>query len=139
MTRVDSDGFDDMIQRLREEYIDREIDWESLGHEDAKVWAELASLSDFETLFYRLKFVGHRGMLQKASIDIIPFIEGAKRFYDHEQEHKEWLLERTEYDEGPNHFEQAKAVYELGWFSYIRAVWQKVQPALAKDQEGAQR
>ena len=41
---------DDIIQRFREEYSEKDIDWEALGQNDAKVWVQSASLRDLQRL-----------------------------------------------------------------------------------------
>lgn len=131
--RFDGDNLRDLIQRFSEEHVDREIDWETLGHEDAKVWMELASLKDLETVFYRLSFVGRPGMLERPTVGIVPFLEGTKLFEHRWQENEEAVLRLYDFDENTNHYLRAKEKYELGWFSYARVVWEQVQATIAKD------
>ena len=131
--RVEDDDMEDLIQRLRLEIAGREVDWESLGHEDAKVWAELGSLDDFKNLFYKLSFVGHGGMLKRPTINIIPHVDGTRGFYERLKENPAWSEWKYEHDEQVNHVGKAQSAYELGWFSYIRAVRRKVQSAVGDD------
>jgi hypothetical protein len=123
----------DLVQRFRAEYSERDIDWESLGYEDAKVWAELAAFKDFETLFYRLSFVGRPGMLERPAIEVVPDVDGARLFHERWHEHRKWADRKYERDLNVNHFENAHSTYELAWFSYIRAVWERVQSAIVQD------
>lgn len=131
--RVEEDEMSDLIQKFRQEIASRELNWESLGHEDAKVWAELGSLDDFENLFYKLSFVGRPGMLERPSINIVPHVDGARGFYERLKENADWAEWKYEHDEEVNHVGKAQSEYELAWFSYIRAVWKKIQSAVGGD------
>ena len=132
-TRVQEDDLGDLIQRFLQEHHDREVDWEALGHEDAKVWVELSSLKDLELLFYRLSFVGRPGMLQRPETEVVPHIEGAKRFAERWNELDKWVLEKYELDPDAPHHGRAKDAYDLGWFSYVRTVWALLQDQISKD------
>ena len=132
---LEKDGLDEVVQRFRKDLALREVDWEALGHQDARVWVELASLDDLETVFYRLSFVGRPGMLQRPTIDVVPIVTGAKRFDDRWQENEQKNLRLYDRDEKTSHYEKAKDQYEMAWFSYARSVWNKVQARTSEDKK----
>ena len=90
-------------------------------------------MRELEELFYKLSFVGRPGMLQRPAIEIVPFIEGAKLFNERWHQEEEWVIEKYEGDPEANHLARAKDAYELGWFSYVRTVWARLQKRIAED------
>ena len=121
--KVADRGVHELVQRFRREHIDREVDWEALGHEDARLWLELASLQHLETLFYRIRFKVTGSLAGPIETEIVPHIEGTPSFARRWKENDEWFAAKFEQDEQTNHYEAAKSAYDLGWFSYVRAVW----------------
>ncbi|MBF8268004.1 MAG: hypothetical protein HW388_1512 [Dehalococcoidia bacterium] len=59
--RAREDGMEAVAARLQSEHAEQTVDWEALGHEDAKLWVQMATLEDFETLFHNLKVKERQG------------------------------------------------------------------------------
>ncbi len=127
----DEEGMQVAVERLRQEYREQEIDWEALGHEDAKLWVQLASLQDFEDLFHRLEVLQRQE--QAPSSRIALHLPGVKTFADRQNENKEWFCRQYALDDNTNHNQQAESAYDLGWLSYVLAVWQMVKDGIAED------
>jgi hypothetical protein len=133
INQANSDGMEAIAKRLWQEYANKTIlDWEVIGRNDAKEWAKLATLEDFENLFHNV------GIRKKKGGDLGAFlwyrqIPGAKRFEDHLEENKVWFDRQWELDETSNPHIIAKSKYYEGWFLYITAVWQMVKDKITSD------
>lgn len=119
--RARQDGMEEIALRLRQELESHEVDWEALGHEDAKLWVQMASLKDFEHFAHNLK-VG-RSSGRTPGIWMAPYLPGARLYPERQQEYEEWFERKCELDEDSNPYIEAKEEYERGWTSYIIAVW----------------
>ncbi|GAI08168.1 unnamed protein product, partial [marine sediment metagenome] len=53
--RARQDGMEEVAIGLQQELESYDLDWEALGHEDAKLWIQKASLKDFEHFAHNLK------------------------------------------------------------------------------------
>ncbi len=138
--RAKKDGVEEIADRLWHEYSDKSVNWEALGHEDAKLWVQLATLVDFENLFHNLKGLARQGRSADDWIPVYRHLQGAKTFWERQQEHQEWFYWQIELDEKTNHFQQAHRIYNRGWLSYVTSVWQLVKDrveAYATIQEAA--
>lgn len=130
-----SDGMDEVANKLWLEYSAKTIvDWEAVGRDDAKVWAQLATLEDFENLFHNVS------IRKKKGGDLGAFlwyrqIPGVKRFEYHYDEHKVWFARQWELNQADNPHAIAQSRYYDGWFSYITAVWQMLQKKIKTDAE----
>ncbi len=129
--RVTRDGMDEVADRLWREDREQTVDWEALGHEDAKMWVQLATLKDFEDLFHNLKVLKRQG--RTPYIIVARYIPGTRTIWDRRNEHKEWFYRRYELDEKTNFHVQTEADYTRGWLSYVNAVWQTVRGRVAAD------
>jgi len=123
--RASQDGMEDIALRLRDEIDSYKIDWEGLGNEDAKIWAQLASLKDFENLFHNMGVAKRRG--RATGIWCARIIPGTREFGERAHEHKEWFERQYEIDKNTNHQQQAEIEYTRGWLSYITAIWEMVK------------
>ena len=123
--RASQEGMEEIALRLRQELERHKVDWEALGHEDAKLWAQIASLKDFEDLFHNMGITKKQGRAP-GLFDAHP-LPGTKRFHERLFEHKEWLERQIELDERWNPVQQATKEYTHGWLSYITAVWEMVK------------
>jgi hypothetical protein len=123
--RARQDGMEEVALRLSKGIKSYEVDWEALGHEDAKLWVQMASLEDFEHFAHNLN-VG-RGRGRTPGIWMAPYIPGTRLYGQRQQEHEEWFEKKCELDLDSNPYIQAKAEYERGWTSYLIAVWDMVR------------
>ena len=123
MARANEDGMQAVVEQ--------EIDWETLGQEDAKLWMQLASLQDFDQLFHGLDVL--RRQKRSPGSWIAPDLPGAKTFHSRVHENQEWFLRQCELDENTNHVQRAESAYDLGWGSYMTAVWQMLRDRIAED------
>ena len=122
--RADREGMQEVAARLWQEYSEQAVGWETVGYEDAKMWVQLASVTDFEHLFHNLKIDKRQG--RSPRILVSRHLSGAKTFLDWQYEHKEWFDRQSELDDSTNHAQQAESDYTRGWLSYVTAVWQIV-------------
>jgi len=130
--RAKQDGMEEVALRLRQELESYEVDWEALGHEDAKLWVQMASLKDFEHFAHNLK-VG-RSKRRIPGTWMAPILPGTKSFGERAGEHKEWFMRQSELELEYNYHQKAEYDYERGWTSYVIAVWEMVkQPIKEKD------
>lgn len=134
--RAEQDDLGDVIRRFRDQHVDIQVDWERLGHEDAKLWVELASLKDLEELFYRVGFKMKGSLAGPLETEIVPFLEGVKKFHQHWQENEDWVNAQYSRDLEGNHYGSAKAIYDRAWFGYTTAVWGSVRDAIATEKAG---
>lgn len=126
------DGMEAVAARFLAEHTQQSVDWEALGHEDAKLWVQVACLEDFETLFHNLKIKEREGRSDNW-IPLYRHLEGTKTFWDRQHEHKEWFYRQIEFDEKTNHIEAAETQYTRAWLSYVTAVWQMVKDGIEAD------
>ena len=133
--RLVIDDLGSLVERFLKERADLEVDWQSIGIEDAKVWFELAPYKKVKDLFYKLSFVGRKGMLQSPSLNIVPHVEGVPIFDDRWTKYDERTLELHDRESEQNNFSMAFDEYQLGWFSYQRTVKSHLDDALSKDAE----
>lgn len=121
--RASQDRMENVAFRLRQELESYEVDWEALGHEDAKMWAQMATLKEFEHLFHNVGVAKRKG--RTPGLWCAPILPGTRDYHERQHEHKEWFSRQIELDEeGPNPYLQAEAEYERGWLSYLTAVWE---------------
>lgn len=121
--RANQDGMEEVASRLRQELESYKVDWEALGHEDAKLWAQMATLKEFEHLFHNVGVAKKKGRMP--GLWCAPILSGTKEFHERQHEHKEWFARQIELDEeGPNPYLRSEAEYTRGWLSYLRAVWE---------------
>lgn len=105
-----------------------EVDWWSLGREDAKAWAAVANLSDWEHLHHRREVISRQG---SPAWDVPPpYLGGVKTFNDrfhelHDRMQQEddsffdWLYEVH----GGIDWNAAERDYMSAWLAYNVSVW----------------
>ncbi|MFC1945670.1 hypothetical protein ACFLW1_00555 [Chloroflexota bacterium] len=123
--RVSKDEIKDVAQRLHNEIksCEYEVDWEVLGQEDAKMWAQMATLENFEHLFHNLRQAKRNKLTPGPFLG--PHLEGVKLYIDRQVEHEKWFERQFDIDndEGPNHYVLAQERYNKGWVAYLTSVW----------------
>ncbi len=123
--RAEKDGMDALAERLSRQLDGPDVDWEELAHQDARMWAELATLDQWGFLEDRLEARGRQGQLP---YDVpVPRVQGCRGFGDRWDEHDESTLRQFERDPGTDHFQAAKTRYDRAFVSYLIAVWQKAK------------
>ncbi len=133
-----SNGGGDMTalaNRLYQEYAKKtpRVDWESIGRENARKWAEGASLQDFEDVIHNISSVRkQKGAEPGEFLGGWRIPEGC-RFVDAQRKHEDWFDRQFELDERPNHYIVAKQDYNRGWVSYLTAVWQIFRSRIKAD------
>lgn len=131
--QANDDGMEALANRFWQEYSKKTIlDWEAIGRENAKKWAEGASLQDFEDLFHNISVHRRKGA------EPGEFLGGWRiapenRFEVAQQQHEDWFARQFELDEGPNYYILAKEEYNRGWISYLMAVWQMLRERIEAD------
>jgi hypothetical protein len=130
-------GGDDMTaiaNRLYQEHTKKtpRVDWEAIGRENAKKWAESASLQDFEDVIHNITIHRGKGAEPGEFLGGWRIPEGC-RFENAQQKHEDWFERQFELDERPNYYILAKQNYNTGWVTYLTAVWQMVRARIKAD------
>lgn len=125
--QADSDGMEVLANRFWQEYSKKTIlDWEAIGRENAKKWAEGASLEDFEDLFHNISIYTRKGHEPEE------FLGGWRiapdnRYEVAQQQHEDWFVRMNDLDPETDYYAIAKRDYNQGWVSYLTAVWQMLR------------
>jgi|WetSurMetagenome_2_1015567.scaffolds.fasta_scaffold00449_23 hypothetical protein len=124
-----------LANRFWQEYSKKTIlDWEAIGRENAKKWAEAASLQDFEDLFHNISVHTRKGHEPEE------FLGGWKiapenRYEIAQQQHEDWFARMFDLDEGTEYYSIAKRDYNRGWVSYLTAIWQMLRDKIEAEAE----
>lgn len=124
-SRAHQDGMNSIAEKHAEEYERRDVDWEQLGYEDARGWAEAASYQNFDDLHHNLGILARQG--RPRNFHCGPYIPGVKTFYDREGEFQGWFIWQIEQDIASNHHLRAEDAYFRAWYSYFDVVWKMIQ------------
>lgn len=120
MQKARQDGMDEMAAVLRREWEPIVVDWQAIGHEDARIWAEKATPDNFEHFAHNLRVGRSHG--RTPGIWMAPHIPGTKVFGERQAEHEEWFTQQCELDWDSNPYLRADEEYERGWTSYLIAI-----------------
>jgi hypothetical protein len=127
LKQAKSDGMEALVNRFFQEHSKKPIlDWEAIGRENARKWAEGASLEDFEELYQNIqehRRGGHEPGESLGSWRNAP----ENRFEVTQQQHDDWFEWQFNLDSTINHYAIARNDYNRGWISYLTAVWQMLQ------------
>ena len=133
LKQADGDGMEALAGRFFQEYSKKTVlDWEAIGRENAKKWAEGASLEDFEELFDNISMHKRTG-LEPGEMLGSWRIEPENRFEVAQQQHEDWFIRQFNLDSASNHYALAKEEYNRGWVSYLTAVWQMLREKIEAD------
>ncbi len=133
--QAEDDGMEAIANRFWQEYSKKTIlDWEAIGRENAKKWAEAASLQDFEDLFHNISIFKKKGG-EPGEFLGSPNIAPENRYGIAQQQHEDWFARQFDLDEGPNYYILAEEEYNRGWVSYLTAVWQMLREKIEADAE----
>ena len=106
-----------------------EVDWGTLGTEDAESWAEAAELEQWRHLHHRQEVIHNQG---RPRTDVPPpYVEGAKMFNERmgeldsrmnqqSDQFFDWLYE----EHGGKDIDAAKREYMSAWLAYTDAAWE---------------
>ncbi|MBI4322499.1 MAG: hypothetical protein HY675_28750 [Chloroflexi bacterium] len=131
--QASADGMEALANRFFQEYSKKTIlDWEAIGRENAKKWAEGASLQDFEDLFHNIS-IGRRTGGEPGEFLGGWRIAPENRYAVAQQQHEDWFARMFDLDEGTNYYILARAEYNRGWVSYLTAVWQMLREKIEAD------
>jgi len=120
LNKVEHDQMEEKINQLKTAWEPYVVDWEELGREDAKIWADKASPEQFKIFAHNLK-VG-RGHGRIPGIWMAPIIPDAPFYGQRQGQHKQWFVEQFDADWDTNHYMVAEEEYERGWTSYLIAI-----------------
>ncbi|MDP6127098.1 MAG: hypothetical protein QF713_01855 [Dehalococcoidales bacterium] len=123
--RAVQDNMEDIARRLRQEIESHDVDWEDIGQEDAKIWAQLASVKNFEDFIHNLK--NGKRLNRTPETWMAPILPGTKSYGERSGEHKEWFTRQSELELDYDYHQKAQQDYERGWTSYVIAVWEMVK------------
>lgn len=120
MEKARQDGMEEVATVLSREWEPYEVDWQAIGHEDARTWAQKATPDNFEHFAHNLKIGRSKG--RTPGIWMAPHLPGTKAYGERQGEHEEWFKQQCELDWGTNPYLRAQEEYERGWTSYIISV-----------------
>ena len=133
VNQANSDGMQTIANKLFLEYSRKtNLDWQSIGRDDAKHWVQVATLEDFEIFSHNVAIHKKHGRGDLGAY-LFRRIPGTKQFEHRQPEHEDWFERQFELDEDSNPWIWAKSEYYEGWFSYVTAVWQMVKDRIATD------
>ncbi len=129
--RAKQDGMEEVATILHQELQRCDLDWEALGHEDAKIWIQKASLKDFEHFAHNLKVGRSKG--RTPGIWMAPILPGTKSYGERAGENKEWFMRQSELELEYDYHQKAQHDYECGWTSYAISVWEMAKQPIARE------
>ena len=132
--KASQDGMEKVALRLRKELKSYKVNWEALGHEDAKAWSQIASLKNFEDLIHNLEVAKKKG--RTPGLWVAAILPGIKSFGERKGENDAWFTRQNELDENSNPYQRSEEEYERGWLSYITAVWEMVKESNGPGESG---
>ena len=105
------------------------VDWEDLGYQDGKAWAQASDLEDFETAFHNF------GIAQRRGATWLPWMmsvqgkgaQSVKNYWQRHVEHTEWYEQQCALHPEANPFQEAERLYTAGWLAYVGTVWKMIQ------------
>lgn len=133
--QAQEDGMQALANRFLQDYVKKTIlDWEAIGRENARKWAEDATLEDFEDLFHNIS------VRKKSGNEPGEFLGGWRikpenRYEAISGQHDDWFDRMYDLDPETNYYAIAKQDYNQGWISYLTAVWQMLQDKIKSDEE----
>ena len=120
MEKAKQDGMEEVADELRREWEPYKVDWQVIGREDARIWAQRAKPEHFEHFAHNLR-VG-RGHGRTPGIWMAPILPDTPFYGERQAEHKEWFIQQSELGLDTNPYLIAQGEYERGWTSYLIAI-----------------
>jgi hypothetical protein len=134
--KTKEDGMENVANNIAEKEKGIVIDWETLGLEDARLWSQKASISQWEKLFVRLDVFESQGRSPFENRFPIPHVEGTKQYYDRQHEYDTndgWFIRQIEADESSNPYATAELEWYRGFLPYVMAVRRMVRQKIEAD------
>ena len=129
LARTETDGMDDVVDRLFGEEEQLDVNWEELGWNDAEAWVRAVALETFEHLFHRLDVLKRQG---RPSWEVPPpGAGGVKTFVERSWEYRD-VFERQherqfELNLQGDPLAGAERKYMRAWVAYVTAVREKIR------------
>ena len=116
-------------ERLLGQELRINVDWEDMGYQDGKAWAQASDLEDFEDAFHNF------GIAQRNGAAWLPWMMSAqdkgaqsvKNYWQRHNEHTEWYRQQCALRPESNPFQEAERLYTAGWLAYVGTVWSMIQ------------
>jgi len=120
LNKAKEDGMEHLADELRQAWEPYIVDWQEVGREDARIWAEKATPENFEHFAHNLK-VG-RGQGRTPGVWMAPRLPDTKTYGQRQGEHEEWFIQQFNKDSDANPYLIAREEYERGWTTYLIAI-----------------
>ena len=120
LEQAKQDEMEELVNQLKQALKPYVVDWEELGREDARIWAQKATSEDFEHFAHNLK-VG-RGHGRTPGIWMAPHLPNTPFYGQRQAENKEWFKQQLDKNSDANPYQIAEEEYERGWTSYLIAI-----------------
>jgi hypothetical protein len=120
LAQVKQDGIDEVVEQLKQAWKPYIVDWEELGREDARIWAQKATTENFEHFAHNLR-VG-RGHGRTPGIWMAPHLPDTPFYGQRQVEHEKWFEQQFDENSDTNPYLTAREDYERGWTSYLIAI-----------------
>jgi hypothetical protein len=133
---AEENGAQEIAERICEKQKPIIVDWEVLGLEDAKSWAQLASIESWEDIFNRLDVFERQGRSPFESQFPIPKVEGVKEYHEHSHEldgDNGWFDQQIQLNENVNPYVSSRLDYQKGFISYIMVIRQMIREKASQD------
>lgn len=125
LEKTQDEGVNEIVTRLKEAWKPYIVDWQEIGREDARAWAEKATPENFAHFAHNLR-VG-RGHGRTPGIWMAPVLPDTPHYYERQREHEEWFTQQYDIDPNSNPYLIANQEYEKGWTSYLIAILNSVK------------
>ena len=120
LAQVKQDGIDEVVEQLKQAWKPYIVDWEKLGREDARIWAQKATTDNFEHFAHNLR-VG-RGHGRTPGVWMAPHLPDTPFYGQRQAEHEKWFKQQFDENSDANPYLTAREDYERGWTSYLIAI-----------------
>ena len=120
MEKAKQDGMEEVADELRREWEPYKVDWQAIGREDARIWAQRAKPKQFEIFAHNLKVGRSHGRIP--GVWMAPLIPDTPFYGQRQAEHEQWFIQQFDSDWDTNHYMVAQEEYERGWTSYLIAI-----------------
>lgn len=120
LDKAKEDGMEHLADELRQAWEPYIVDWQEVGREDARIWAEKATTENFEHFAHNLK-IG-KGHGRTPGVWMAPHLPDTPFYGQRQAEHEEWFIQQFDEDSDTNPYLIAQEEYERGWTSYLIAI-----------------
>lgn len=118
--KAKQEGMEEVANELSQAWKPYEVDWQEIGREDARIWAQKATPDNFEHFAHNLRVGRSHG--RTPGIWMAPHLPDTPFYGQRQAEHEKWFIQQFDMDSDTNPYLIAQKEYERGWTSYLIAI-----------------